>query len=167
MQPLEPAEQFLLSAVQGWLELGNLPEARVELAQLSPESREHPLALEMHWAVRAQAREWAEALAVARRLIERAPGHSVGWVHAAYAARRAPGGGVQAAWDALHPALEKFPQEVIIPYNLACYACQLQHLVEARKLVRRAIKTGSLKVVKDMALRDADLEPLWPEIREL
>jgi len=52
--------------------------------------------------------------------------------------RRVKSGGLQAAWGMLLPAFEKFPEEPTIPYNLACYACQMKRLDEARQWLERA-----------------------------
>ncbi len=60
----------------------------------------------------------------------------------ACALRRDPDGGLQAPWDALFPAMEKFPDEAIIPYNLACYACQMDKPDKARILFARALAVG-------------------------
>jgi Tfp pilus assembly protein PilF len=88
-------------------------------------------------------------------------------LHRAYALRRAPGGGLPQAWDALLPAAGKFPEEPVAAYNLSCYACQMQQLDRARHWLQRAIKTGGKDAIKKMALADDDLKPLWEEIREL
>jgi len=74
---------------------------------------------------------------------------------------------LQVAWDSLFPAMEKFPEEGIVPYNLACYACQLQQLDVARIMFKRALSLGDKGQFKKMALRDPDLQPLWDEFREL
>jgi hypothetical protein len=50
---------------------------------------------------------------------------------------------------------------------LSCYACQLQHLEEARTWLHRALKLSNKDKMKEMALGDPDLQPLWDEIREL
>ena len=71
------------------------------------------------------------------------------------------------AWDALRPAFDRFPKEPTIPYNLSCYACQMRQLDEARVWLRRALKIGGKEKVKQMALADPDLQPLWDEIRQL
>ena len=42
---------------------------------------------------------------------------------------------------ALRPAFEKFPKVSVIPYNLACYACQMNKLDEARVWLRRAMRS--------------------------
>jgi hypothetical protein len=55
---------------------------------------------------------------------------------------------------------------MLFAYNLACYACQLGHLQEAREWLRRAIAIENAESIKAMALRDADLRPLWNEIQE-
>ena len=50
MQKLEPPDTHCFSAAIGWLELGNLAEAKAELAQISPAQQEHPDVLEARWA---------------------------------------------------------------------------------------------------------------------
>ena len=104
---------------------------------------------------------------VARKLLRRAPDRVSGWLHHAYALRRAPEGGLEKAWEALKPAAEKFPKEPIIPFNLSCYACQMRQLDEARLWLKRALKIGGKEKIKQMALGDPDLQPLWDEIRQI
>ena len=167
MHKLEPPDtHYFLSAV-GWLELGNVVEARAELAQLSAEQQEHPDVLELRWSIAAEQKRWEEGLQLAQALLRRAPKRSSGWLHQAYALRRVPDGGVQKAWDALLPAFDKFPKELTIPFNLSCYACQMGRLDAARDWLKRAVAIGGKEKVSAMALNDADLEPLWDEIRQL
>ena len=92
------------------------------------------------------------------------PDRPSGWLHQAYALRRAPGGSVQQAWDALLPVVQKFPREPIVPYNLACYACQLGRVGPARIWLKRALAMADKDEMKRQALADRDLEPLWGEI---
>ena len=164
MPRLEPPDSFALSAALGWIELKNLPEAETELAQISAENQAHPDVLEVRWLLCAEKRDWAAALAVARQVMAVAPERASGWLHQAYAARRSPGGSLAAAWQALLPAAEKFPKVSIIPFNLACYACQMRELDQARQWLRRAFQAGTKAEIKTMALRDEDLRPLWDEI---
>jgi tetratricopeptide (TPR) repeat protein len=166
MQPLEPPETHYLSAAQGWVELGNPGEARAELAQIGAARQIHPDVLEVRWFICAEEHHWEEGLQVARSLIQAAPDRASGWLHQAYALRRVGDGGVQKAWDALLPAFDVFPKEAIIPYNLCCYACQLNQLETAREWFKRALAIGGEEQIKLMALADPDLEPLWPEIRK-
>ena len=167
MQKLEPPDTHYFIAAIGWLELGNLAEAQAELAQISPAQQEHPDVLEVRWLVSAEQKHWEEGLQIAQALLRRAPKRSSGWLHQAYALRRVPEGGLQKAWEALLPASDKFPKEPTIPFNLSCYACQLQQLDAARDWLKRAVAVGGKEKIKLMALKDADLEPLWDEIRLL
>jgi hypothetical protein len=88
-------------------------------------------------------------------------------LHQAYALRRVPGGSIQKAWDILRPAFDKFPKEFLIAYNLACYACQMKDLDEARLWLQRATAISGKQNVTKMALADSDLETLWNELRKL
>jgi hypothetical protein len=167
MQKLEPPDTHYFSAAIGWLELGNLVEARAEMAQISPACQEHPDVLEVRWLVSAAQKQWEEGLQIAQALVRCAPKRSSGWLHQAYALRRVPDGGIQKAWEALLPAAQRFPKEPTIPFNLSCYACQMRQLKEARDWLNRAVAVGGKEKIKKMALGDSDLEPLWDEIRQL
>ena len=161
-----PPDSHYLSAAIGWLELGLPAEAEVELGQISPVHQHHPDVLEVRWVICAHARRWETALEVARSLLRKAPSRSSGWLRHAYSLRRVSQNGLRQAWEALLPAYDKFPEEATIPYNLSCYACQLEHLDEARTWLRRALKVGDRTKIKQMALEDVDLRPLWDEIRK-
>ena len=165
MKPIEPPDKHCLSAAIGWLELGNPGEAKAELALISPAGQTRPDVLEVRWLVCAEEKAWADALAAAQDLVKTAPDRAIGWLHQAYALRRVPDGSVKRAWDTLLPVAERFPKEPTIPYNLACYACQMQDLDAARQWLVRALAIGDREHMKSMALADPDLEPLWEEIR--
>lgn len=169
--------------------MGNLREAELELRHLSKESRRHPDVLEFLWLVHSRKDEWDNAARVAEELKRKAPDRASGWLHHSYALRRSSGGGLEASCAALRPACEMFPDEPVIPYNLACYACQLDRLDEARAWFAKALKaeekqagktvgllleaapqeisSSATSGIKRMALRDDDLKPLWPEIERL
>jgi len=167
MHKLEPPDTHCFLGAVGWLELGNLAEARAELAQVSEGQQEHPDVLELRWSISAEEKRWDEALQIAQAQVRRAPMRSSGWLHQAYALRRGPTGSIQKAWEALLPAFDKFPKEPTIPFNLSCYACQLRQLDVARDWLNRALAVGGKEKIKQMALEDTDLEPLWAEIRQL
>ena len=118
----------------------------------------------IRWHVYAAAKQWEGAFEIAQTLVKVVPDQPEAWIHRAYAARRIQGGSVQVAWDALLPAAGKFPKEPIIAFNLACYACQMGRLQEARDWLRKAISIGDSKRIKLMAMEEKDLEPLWKEI---
>ena len=167
MNAIEPPDRHFLSAAVGWLELGNIAEARAELAQISPAQKDHPDVLEVRWMVCAEQELWEEGLEAARTLLFQDPDRPSGWLHQAYASRRVKGGSVKKAWDALFPAAEKFPKEPIIPYNLACYACQMGQLDAARIWLKQATVVGGIEGIKQMAIKDPDLEPLRSEIEQM
>jgi Flp pilus assembly protein TadD len=147
--------------------LGSLADALAELQNISPKNQRHPAVLELRWIIHIQQEQWDAALIAARDLLAEAPDSANSWLHHAYALRRAAEGGLAKARAALEPALEKFPKEPVISYNLSCYACQMRDLEVAREWLRRAFKIGKKKEIKSMALADPDLEPLWEEIRQL
>jgi predicted Zn-dependent protease len=156
-------------AAVGWLMLGDTRSALAELERLQPESRNTAPVLEVEWGLHAQMEDWEQAFATAERLLAAAPDSAAGWIHRAYALRRKPGGSLPQAWDALRPALDRFPKNVLVTYNLACYAAQLGRPDdEAWTLFQQALDAAkdSGEIVA-MALKDSDLEPLWARIRDL
>ena len=165
--PIGPPDSHHLLAALGWLELGLPAEAGEEIAHITPGNIEHPDVLEVRWEICAAGKRWDTGLQLAERLLQVAPDRSSGWIHRAYALRRVPGGGLGKAWEALRPAYEKFPDISIIPYNLACYAAQLGRPDDAWEWLQKAVTSGGEKErLRTMALVDADLESLWPKIRE-
>jgi tetratricopeptide (TPR) repeat protein len=166
---LPPPDSFHLDAAMGWLLLDNLEEALHELSRIQSQHRNHPDVLEFNWILRARQFDWSACLETGQALVEVAPERAAGWIHRAYALRRIEGGSLQLAWESLLPAAERFPDETIIPYNLACYACQLNDLPSARTWLNRALEIAARSGDKshwiETALHDPDLEPLWPEIR--
>lgn len=162
-----PDAHFLLAAA-GWLELGLPAEAAAELHKVSAAFQDHPDVLETRWQVCAAQKDWEAAAQVATTLVTKAPERDSGYIHRAYSLRRVKGGGLDAAWGALRPVLEKFPKNPIIPYNLACYAAQSGRVQEAWDWLHQAMEAArDVASIKKMALADDDLRPLWDRIREL
>ena len=162
-----PDVHHLKSAV-GWLELGNPAESLVELDAIGKALQEHADVLETRWLALAQLQRWEEAVATGQALVAAAPERSVSWLHHAYALRRASNGGLIAAFNALSLVAARFPKEPIIPYNLACYTCQLRHdATETMAWLQKAISAGKRKEIIAMALKDPDLEPLHADIKKL
>jgi tetratricopeptide (TPR) repeat protein len=167
MEPLGLPDLHYLNAALGWLELGNHVEANAELENIAPALRSHPAVLELRWQIFAKAGNWVACLDIAAATVEMAPEFATGWIYRAYSLRRAPGGGLAPAQAGLLQAWQKFPKESIIPYNLACYACQFGKLKEAWDWLEKAFDLGDPKALKLQALDDPDLEPLWLEIGEI
>ena len=123
--------------------------------------------LEIRWQIYAKEKKWDACVDIARAITTLAPAHVSGWIHLAYSTRRAKNGGLDAARTILSDAAETFPKVPVIPYNLACYACQLGKLKDAWQLLEKAFAIGDSKQLKLMALDDPDLEPLWKEIGKI
>jgi tetratricopeptide (TPR) repeat protein len=153
-----------LEAAQGWLGLKNWREAGAEIANIPSELQSQPDVLQVRWAIHAAAREWELAAQVAESFREAKPDSPFGFVHLAYAfheLRR-----TKEAHEVLLRVVEKFKDEHIIPYNLACYACQLGDREEAWKWLEKSMALTDAAEVKQMALSDPDLEPLRKQIKE-
>jgi Flp pilus assembly protein TadD len=165
MRELQPPDTHLISAAAGWLELGLPEEARRELDRLSPEARPHPEVLAVEWDLHARAGRWQEALEIATQLLEADRARPAGWINRSYALHELRR--TAEARDALLPALPLFPAVGVIPYNLACYACQLGKLEEARSWLRKAMELDGRDTVVSRARRDSDLTPLLPELNHL
>ena len=166
----QPADIHHLRAAQGWLELGLPSEAARELLRLSPETTESPLVLDVRWSVAHAQGDWTEAHRLACRCVELHPAHAPGWINRSYAARRMPGGGLPMALRLLLPALALFPGDSLVPYNLACYACQLHDPERAMQWFaiaeeRDAISSSPPGNFRQRALQDEDLAPIHDWIR--
>ena len=164
MDKLQPPDLHFVNAARGWLELGDASEGRKELDHVSLARKTHPEVLELRWELCAKEKDWAGALAAARQLVVLHPKRCSGWIHRAYTLHEMKH--TQEAWNALRPALERFPKVTTIPYNLACYACQLGRMDEARSWLKKAIEVGQRQDVVQLALTDPDLKPLWPELHQ-
>ena len=73
----------------------------------------------------------------------------------------------QEARAVLLPIVHQFEGNRTIPYNLACYECQLGNLKEARRWLEKAIEVSGDSDVKLWALEDPNLEPLWANIGKI
>jgi predicted Zn-dependent protease len=162
MSTLQSPDLHQLNAAVGWLELGNPGEARRELDEVSTLMQSHPDVLEVRWRLHARERSWEPALAVAEQLVAEAPERCSGWIDLSYSLHELKR--TAEAREKLLPVAGRFPEVSTIPYNLACYECQLGQLDQARHWLKLGMKLGGTKEILAMALKDSDLEPLWPEL---
>jgi Flp pilus assembly protein TadD len=73
---------------------------------------------------------------------------------------------VQEAYDTLRPVVEQFPQDWMMRYDLAYYACLTGRLKEAWGWLKKAIDLAGSNDIRLNALADKDLEQLWSRIGE-
>jgi predicted Zn-dependent protease len=116
-------DQRQLDAAEGWLELGDWLQANEELEQITPEMRAHPFVLRVRWGIYAKAEKWEMAAEVALGITAGLPDNSWGYIHLAYSWHELKR--TQEAQAVLLPIVDKFPDQYIIQYKLACYSCQL------------------------------------------
>lgn len=168
MNPIPPPDCHYLDAAQGWIMLENIPEARLEFAQISPAHRTHLDYLDTEWRLLTAELRWEASLRPAQLSVELYPKYASGWIHRSYSLHELKR--TAEAWDQLLPAASSFPKEPTIPYNLACYACQLGRMERARSLLKVAVEMESDAAGKrtrlEMAVTDPDLKPLWDEIQK-
>ncbi len=163
MSELKAPDSHHLRAAEGWLELGNASEAGHELDQITARHQLHPDVLETRWSVCAAGRNWPGAMAAAERLLAEAPSRPSGWIHRSFSLHELRR--TQEARDQLLPAVARFPKVSTIPYNLACYECQLGRLDKAREWLALAMTVGRREDILALALKDTDLKPLWRELK--
>ena len=160
MKPLSLEDARHLLAAQGWLELGDAASAGDELEGITSGESTHPAVLQIRYAIYAKRGEWDTAAKVAEELKSLLPDIPGTWINLAYAARRKTGGGIPEAKQILLTAEAKFPDDFVIPFNLACYCSQLHEFDQAEKWFKKAAAIDE-KTVQEMAADDLDLEPLW------
>jgi hypothetical protein len=165
LDSLSPPDSHYVNAAWGWLELENITEAFLELDRVTIPAQMHPDVLTLRWEVFARKKQWADALDVAHGLVQIAPDRADSWIKQSFALHELKR--TQEAWDALISVSEHFPEVSTIPYNLACYACQLAQIPVALSWLKRAMKVGGQSEIRKMALQDADLKPLWLQIKKL
>jgi hypothetical protein len=170
MKPLKEPDLLLLRLAQHWLDAGRHADALAESERVTPRFRAHPEMAKVRYKVHAQAGNWGACMDIARAAAAFAPNERFGPLALAYALRRAPGGGLRPALNALEAVADRI-QDDVIPFTVACYSCQLGQLPEAKawlvKAFRLARKRGRLRQVRRKALAERDLEPIWPEIGSL
>jgi tetratricopeptide (TPR) repeat protein len=158
MNKLSPQDHQHLDAAEGWLGLGDHLSANEELEKITPEFSAHPrvlgVRLEIYW----KSKNWEAVVHIASALATLKPNNAHGWIGRSFALHELKR--TQEAYDLLLPAKDKFPKNLTVPYNLACYCSQLNRLDEAEKWFKKAMAINE-QAVKKMAIDDPDLKPLW------
>jgi tetratricopeptide (TPR) repeat protein len=165
MKPLPYPNNQHLEAAEGWLELGNYLEANEELEKITPQLRAHPFVLEIRFKIYSEANRWEMALEVAKGMSNILPDNPWGPFHLAFSLHELKR--TKEAYEVLIPVVDKFPNEWLMRYNLACYSCRLGNLKEAEEWFELARDMAGKIDIRQMALEDEDLEPLWTEISEI
>jgi len=147
----------LLTAAIGYLELGMFQDAWDSLEDIHAEERHLPAVMQVRLEIYRCLEKYEGMATVAEHLTKVFPNDAQNWISLAYAQRRYIN--LQTAEKTLLAAQERFPQEATIPFNLACYACQLGRIEEAKEKLAKAIAMEP--AFKKTALEDEDLKPIW------
>lgn len=152
-----PPEKHLSYAL-GYLQLGLVSAAREELSAPPPEFLATPPALAVRIEIAMADETWDEVIALAPELIGHDATQERPWIAWAYALRERER--ITEAQETLLAGarLIRAPSP-LVAYNLACYACLLGELPEARSLLAEVVARD--KSWRDIARDDPDLAPLF------
>src|ERR1700719_1325327 len=135
--------------------------ANEELEKIDAFNRAAPEVLAVRVAIYHRLKKWDLLQVVAQRLAEFEI-QNVDWVVSyAYATRRVES--IEAARKILLNAEHRFPNEPVIPYNLACYEAQLNNIEVAKQYLKRTFELN--RDWRSQALEDEDLKPIWDTLR--
>jgi hypothetical protein len=84
----------------------------------------------MRWHIHAHAKKWDTCVDIVAAIIKLAPRRGDALIPRSFVLHESKR--TQEAFDQLRPVADKFPKVWTIPYNLACYAAQMQQLNAAR-----------------------------------
>jgi len=158
--PLESPDQQHWQAAIGYVELGMFEDANDQLEKIDPFNRAAPEVLAVRLAIDRGLGKWELMQQIAKRLKEFELDKVQWTISLAYATRRAYS--IDTAMEILLNAAAKFPKEAAIPYNLACYCCQLGEIENAKRYLRQAFEIDPNW--RKAALEDRDLKPLWDSL---
>ncbi len=115
--------------------------------------------------INCDAQKWDYVADIANALCSILPESSFGPLHLAHALRKLDR--TTSARDALLPVADKFPDEWRIPFQLACYCCQLGDRKQAWQWLERAIDVAEKFDIRIQALDEPDLEAIWVHVGEI
>jgi tetratricopeptide (TPR) repeat protein len=162
MKELSPEDRAMLVGAQECLKGGNPEGVRRSLEQMSVEGQGQFAALEIRWELEAQAGRWEQGLRIATAMSELAPQNAQPWLCQACCLSELKRH--EQALEMLAGVVDQFPKVPMIAYNLACCACKLERLEDAKKWLDRAVLEGHRLEIKLMALDDPDMLPLLDEV---
>jgi predicted Zn-dependent protease len=160
LEQLPEDVKWHLLQCDGYLDLKMAAAARKELDQIPEPSRRSPFYSDALLRLHIEMQDWSAAADLARGLRSAMPEKPEYWIQLAYAVRRADG--IEAARTLLLEGLHRFPAVAVIPFNLACYECQLGHRAEAIHYLGRAVKLDPNYA--KAALEDEDLKTIWDDL---
>jgi Flp pilus assembly protein TadD len=148
-----------LAYALGFLQLGLHADAHAELAALPPEVAATAPALTLRLELAMAEEEWDRVIALAPDLVALDSSEERPWVAWAYALRELKR--VNEAQEILLAGVRMIGDpSPLVEYNLACYACLLGELEEAKQLLANVYARD--KSWRAVAREDPDLAALFP-----
>jgi len=158
---LEPKVHW--SRVTGYMQLGIIEEALIELAMLPDDDQWGKKKRAMRLEIFQQQKNWQEMAEVAHGLRMEFPEDVQWWIADAFATRRSQS--IEQAREILLEGLVSHYEDATIRFNLACYACQLGSLGECMDFLKEAVKRDER--FKVMAMEDEDLKDVRDALRQM
>ncbi len=146
---------------QGWLLLDKFVESIAALDAIPQTFQNRAEVLMLRADTHQTARQWPQAEAAFRQLLAIDDAEAHHWIGLAYAVRRSQS--IEKAEPILADAHRRFPKVALIPYNLACYAAQLDRPKDAERLLREAIRLDA--TFHELAQTDSDLAAFWERLK--
>jgi predicted Zn-dependent protease len=119
----------------------------------------HPNILLARWEIAVRAKDWSAASGIAKAVMAALPSEPLGWIYHGFAQHQL--GQSQEARQTLLAAARKFPNDWRIAFNIACYTAQLGDAAGAWNWLDRAMELGDGAALKQLAVADPNLKPLW------
>jgi tetratricopeptide (TPR) repeat protein len=152
----------LMQPFYGYLHLEMYAEANDELENLPNEAKAHPLVLLGRLELLMEMARWEDGVILGQSLCELWPDEYEFWFKAAYCLHEDKRTAEAKATLIRAPAAIR--DTALYCYNLACYETQLGNLGEAKTLLKQCFQKD--KRLREGALDDPDLEPLWDSFGE-
>ena len=158
---MEPGANIrIFQAAQGYLELGMLEDALVELNSLPSAVQGRLEVLHMRLFIHMQGKCWCEALKISQIICRAHPEETAGFIHAAFCLHEL--GRTGEAKEVLLGGPSTLLNEATYHYNLGCYDAVLGNLEDAQAHLRVSFKLD--KKFREFARTDPDLRPVWDSL---
>lgn len=149
---------------QGYLALGMTRQASAELKAIAKPDWDSLDVLRVRVDLAMETKRWKSVITLAARVCEASPESEGAWIARAYALHEL-GSTEQARAVLLEAEPIHGTHSAVLHYNLACYACVLGFMNEARRRLGTASAMDRAWLAS--ALEDPDLEAMRPHIARL
>ena len=155
---IDPQNKMKILAAQGYLEIGMVEDALREMEALPENEKTSNECLSVYLEIFRETGEWDRMEKTAQRLCQTDKQNVKRWLDCAFARYHLDS--VESARETLLAATERFPDEALVHFQLACCECQLGNIAEAKKHLNQSKKL--CPVCRVLALTDeGDLDPIW------